>query len=337
MQNSTVSSSASFIAEVGKQRQRILGDGAVVARALDRVLERAVLGHQPDRLFEVGVGRLAFFQRAPPERALALRAAAERQHHRQRDLALAEIVADVLAELGGLAAVVERVVDELERDAEVHAERAAGGPARPSAARRARARPRRRRRTVRRSWRGSPRDTRPRWWRCSWRRRAASPRLRRSRRRPTTGCRAPCSEPTSTIILNAWPSRKSPTSTLASLPHSMRAACWPRRMSLSSTTSSCSSVAVCMNSTAAASLMWPSPAIAGELRHGERQDRAQPLAAGRDQVVGDLRDHRHFRAGARQDRGIDPLQIGGDEVVQTVDGGGRAAFERDDDGQNSIS
>ncbi len=68
------------------------------------------------------------------------------------------------------------------------------------------------------------------------------------------------SDPTSTIILKAWPSRKSPTSTLASLPQSMRAASRPRRSSLSSTTSSCKSVAVCMNSTAAASLIWPSPA-----------------------------------------------------------------------------
>jgi hypothetical protein len=67
------------------------------------------------------------------------------------------------------------------------------------------------------------------------------------------------SEPTSTIILNAWPSRKSPTRTLASLPHSMRAASLPRRISLSSTTSSCSKVAVCMNSTAPASLTCPSP------------------------------------------------------------------------------
>ena len=67
------------------------------------------------------------------------------------------------------------------------------------------------------------------------------------------------SEPTSTIMRNAWPSRKSPTSTLASLPHSIRADSLPRRSSLSSTTSSCSSVAVCMNSTEAASLIWPSP------------------------------------------------------------------------------
>ncbi len=67
------------------------------------------------------------------------------------------------------------------------------------------------------------------------------------------------SEPTSTIMRNAWPSRKSPTRTLASLPHSMRADSLPRRNSLSSTTSSCSNVAVCMNSTEAASLIWPSP------------------------------------------------------------------------------
>jgi hypothetical protein len=50
-------------------------------------------------VIEVGVGHLAAFEGALPERALAVGAAAERQHHRQRDLALPEIVADVLAEL----------------------------------------------------------------------------------------------------------------------------------------------------------------------------------------------------------------------------------------------
>ena len=40
---------------------------------------------------------------------------------------------------------------------------------------------------------------------------------------------------------------------------STAAASFPRRISLSSTTSSCSSVAVCINSTDAASLIWPSP------------------------------------------------------------------------------
>ena len=54
-------------------------------------------------------------------------AAPERQHDGQRDLALAEIVAGVFAELGRGAAVVERVVDQLEGDPEVH-------PIRPQAA-----------------------------------------------------------------------------------------------------------------------------------------------------------------------------------------------------------
>ena len=138
--------------------------------------------------------------------------------------------------------------------------------------------------------------------------------------------------PTSTIILNAWPSRKSPTSTLASLPHSMRAASRPRRSSLSSTTSSCSSVAVCMNSTAAASLMWPSPPIAGEPRQREREHRPQPLTAGIDEVVGHLRDHRDFGTRARQNGAVDALHVGGDEIDQWVDRGFMRASERKDNG-----
>ena len=71
-------------------------------------------------MIEIAVADVALAQCAVPEGALLRRAAAERQHHRQRDLAFAEIIADVLAELGRFAAVVERVVDELEGDAEVH-------------------------------------------------------------------------------------------------------------------------------------------------------------------------------------------------------------------------
>src|SRR6478735_8857309 len=116
--------------------------------------------------------------------------------------------------------------------------------------------------------------------------------------------------PTSTIILNAWPSRKSPTSTLASFPHSIRAASRPRRISLWSTTSSCSSVAVCMNSTAAASC-W--------------------------QGVGDLRDHRHLRAGARQNDAVDALHVGGDPIEQWIDRGLTGTCERDDDSHLKFS
>src|SRR6478672_4688703 len=88
-----------------KQRQRIDRHRAVVLGAADGVLECAVLGHQPDGVIEIGLTDLATLQRLHPEGALGIVTAAERQHHRQRDLALAEIVADVLAELGGLAAV----------------------------------------------------------------------------------------------------------------------------------------------------------------------------------------------------------------------------------------
>src|SRR5262245_26963447 len=138
-------------------------------------------------------------------------------------------------------------------------------------------------------------------------------------------------EATSTIILKAWPSKKSPTRTLASLPHNMRAASLPRRISLSSTTSSCSSVAVCMTSTAAAA------GIARETRHCQRENRAQSLAAGRDQMIGHLGYHRYLRSRARQYGRIDPLHVGGHEVVEAVDGGGRTAFKWDDNGQNNCS
>src|SRR5262249_29343926 len=77
-------------------------------------------------MLEVGVGRVPLLERTPPERPFALRSAAERQDHRQRDLALAKIVPGVLAELGRLTTVVEGVIHELEGDTEVHPERAAG-------------------------------------------------------------------------------------------------------------------------------------------------------------------------------------------------------------------
>ena len=82
---------------IGKQSQRIAGNGAVMVGAADGVFERAVLDHQPDGMIEIGVFGLAALQRSPPEFALGVAAAAEGEHDRQRDLALAEIVADVLA------------------------------------------------------------------------------------------------------------------------------------------------------------------------------------------------------------------------------------------------
>ena len=116
-----------FHRRLWKQCQRVAGDGAVMVGAANRVFERAVLGHKPDGVLEIGVIGFAALQGAPPEFALGVGAAAEGEHHRKRDLALAEIVADVLAELLRGAAIIEHVVDQLERDAEIYAERAAGG------------------------------------------------------------------------------------------------------------------------------------------------------------------------------------------------------------------
>ena len=53
--------------------------------------------------------------------------------------------------------------------------------------------------------------------------------------------------------------KKAPTSTLASLPNTLLAVSWPRRRSEASTTSSCSRVAVWMNSMIAAVVMCRSP------------------------------------------------------------------------------
>src|SRR6266446_6187430 len=96
-----------------------------MARALDRILECAMSVHEADRDLQILFRHVALLERAPPEHALTLRAAAIAQDYRQRDLAVAEIVADVLAELRGFSTIVERVVDELEGNAEIHPERTA--------------------------------------------------------------------------------------------------------------------------------------------------------------------------------------------------------------------
>ena len=75
--------------------------------------------------------------------------------------------------------------------------------------------------------------------------------------------------------------------------------------------------------------------VAGELRHRQRQHRAQPLAARGNQVVGDLRNHGDVRAGARQDGRVDSLHIRCHQFGETLDRGGVRTFKRNDDGQNT--
>src|ERR1700746_3329878 len=89
--------------------------------APDRVLDRPMLDHQPDGVIEIGFGRFAALQRAPPKFAFGIAAAAEREHDRQRNLAFAKIVADVFAKARRYATIIECVVDELKGDPEIHA------------------------------------------------------------------------------------------------------------------------------------------------------------------------------------------------------------------------
>src|SRR6516165_10775705 len=117
-----------------EQLKRIQRHRAIVSGTLDCVFERAMLLHRRERELEIAVDDLTLLQRPAPEFTLLRPSPPERQHHRQSDLALTEIVADILAEFGRRAAVVERVVDELKGDAEIGAEAPAGGDLRPVAA-----------------------------------------------------------------------------------------------------------------------------------------------------------------------------------------------------------
>src|SRR5882724_2750285 len=67
--------------------------------------------------------------------------------------------------------------------------------------------------------------------------------------------------------------------------------------------------------------------IAGQIGHRQRQHRAQPFSARRNQVVCDLWDHGDFGTGARKDCRVDPLHIGGDKLDQLINRGVRGAFE----------
>src|SRR4029434_1158914 len=101
-------------------------DCTIVARPPDSVFDRMVFRHQGNCLIKIVVADVALPQRSVPERTLAFRAPTEGQDNRQSDFSLTEIVADIFAQLCGLAAVIERIVDELKGKAEIHPEGAAG-------------------------------------------------------------------------------------------------------------------------------------------------------------------------------------------------------------------
>ena len=83
----------------GEGGQSVAGHRPEMARPLDGVLDGAMAVHEADGAIEIPRFDSPLFQHAPPERPVGVRAAAVGQHHRQRDLALTEIVADPLAPL----------------------------------------------------------------------------------------------------------------------------------------------------------------------------------------------------------------------------------------------
>src|SRR5947207_4951955 len=107
---------------VAEQAERITRHRAIMAGAFEGVGNGVMAVDQHLRPFEIAVVLVEILDGALPEFAVYGTAAQEGEDHRQGDLALAKIVAYGLAELGLAAGIVERVVDQLEGDAEIHAE-----------------------------------------------------------------------------------------------------------------------------------------------------------------------------------------------------------------------
>ena len=83
----------------------------------------------------------------------------------------------------------------------------------------------------------------------------------------------------------------------------------PRRMPGSSMMSSCTSVAVWMNSTTDAYSTAAFAAIAAHARRHQQHRRADPLAAAGLEVLPDLRDELHARLHVLQELLVDARQV----------------------------
>src|SRR6185312_1403310 len=91
-----------------QRRQRVAGDLAEMAGTADRVADGRAARRQGERMLQFGLAVLVALDGALPELPLLCRAPAVREDDRKRHLALAEIVADILAEVLAVAAIVER-------------------------------------------------------------------------------------------------------------------------------------------------------------------------------------------------------------------------------------
>src|SRR6202030_956326 len=83
--------------------------------------ESAMSLDECSRVFEVFGTLIHVFQRAAPEGTLRFIPPGEGEKDREGDLAVSEVVADALAELGLPRRKIEHVVDQLEGDAKIAA------------------------------------------------------------------------------------------------------------------------------------------------------------------------------------------------------------------------
>ena len=104
----------------GKRGQRRTGFHRVAMRHRHRPVHRVMRCKQRLRAFEVVLGEIGLAKRALPEGALLRIAVLPGQNGRQGDLLVGEIIAGVLSHLLGRGGVVQRVIHDLERHAELH-------------------------------------------------------------------------------------------------------------------------------------------------------------------------------------------------------------------------
>ena len=107
------------VCRIGKIGQGLDSEISLALREPGSVLKAAGRFNRPGDGLEVV--EAAFFDRGAQPRDFVRRGVVERVDHRQRRLALGEVVAEVFAEFLGVGAVIEHVVHQLERGAEVPA------------------------------------------------------------------------------------------------------------------------------------------------------------------------------------------------------------------------
>ena len=253
-------------------RRRTAISSAVLARAASQDARRG------DRVaHRLGLlGRADGPQVQPRERRVALAGEDERQRHR----AVQQVRAAVLARPLGRSRDVEHVVEQLEGEPDPAPERAErlGVAAALQRAQRARRLEQPGGLEVAAAQVALARDVRR-----STRPRAAAARPRPARRRRRTA-RAPRSgRPSAASSANARENSRSPVAVAMSRPAAATTVGRPRRSAAPSSTSSCTSVAEWMSSTATAARTTPSGPRAGRLARGEEDEqRPQPLAARAD-------------------------------------------------------